>query len=322
MELATIVAPVADEMQRVDDVIRRSLHSDVVLINELGHHIVNSGGKRLRPTLLLMAAGACRYRGEQHITLAAVLEFIHTATLLHDDVVDASELRRGRDTANAVWGNSASVLVGDFLYSRAFQMMLAAGDMHAMEVLADATTDIAEGEVLQLTKLHDPDISEADYLEIIRRKTAKLFEAGARIGGVLAGADDTVLEALGRYGLHLGNAFQLIDDMLDYHGAREAIGKNLGDDLAEGKATLPVIHAIQTADTESAAVIRSAIENGDLHDIAKVTEVVESTNGIEYTADLARREAEDAVAALDSLPETPHREAMRRLARFSVERRY
>ena len=270
MDISAIRAPVAEDMRAVDALILRRLHSDVALINQIGHYIVNSGGKRLRPLLVLLAARACGYAGERHVDLAAVVEFIHTATLLHDDVVDGSELRRNRDTANAVWGNEASVLVGDFLYSRAFEMMVAVERMRVMDILSHATNRIAEGEVLQLLNAHDPETSEARYMEVIDRKTATLFQAGARLGAVIAEAPQEVEDALAAYGLALGIAFQLVDDALDYSAASAELGKNIGDDLDEGKPTLPVIRAIAVGTPEQGAMLCKAIEEGGREHIGAV----------------------------------------------------
>ncbi len=322
MDLAAIVSPVAEDMRRVDQAIRRSLYSDVALVDQLSHYIINSGGKRLRPVLVLMAAGAGGYRGDHHIDMAAVIEFIHTATLLHDDVVDASDLRRGLDTANAIWGNEASVLVGDFLYSRAFQMMVAVGSLEIMDIMADATNTIAAGEVMQLMNVHDADTSEQSYLEVIQRKTATLFEAGARVAAALSGLPGDQHTALGSYGLHLGNAFQLVDDLLDYQGSTEAIGKNIGDDLAEGKATLPLIHALRHGNAHQQQLIRAAIEHGGLDSLDEVVQAVESTGAIEYTSGLARAEATKAVEAIRRLPESPFRDSLIQLVDFCVERSY
>ncbi|HHQ41323.1 MAG TPA: octaprenyl diphosphate synthase [Chromatiales bacterium] len=322
MDLERIRAHVADDLAAVDELIRRRLASDVVLINELGRHIVAGGGKRLRPMVLLLAARACGYGGPHHVGLAAVVEFIHTATLLHDDVVDASELRRGQETANSIWGNEASVLVGDFLYSRAFQMMVEAGSMRVMEILAETTNTIAEGEVRQLLNCHDPDTTEERYLEVIRGKTAKLFEAAARLGAVLAGRPEAEEAALADYGLRLGIAFQLIDDVLDYRARPEETGKNLGDDLAEGKPTLPFIHALRESPPERAAALRRAIEEGGREHIGTVLEAIEATGAIAYTEARARTEAERAIAALEALPGSPAREALAALARFAVDRTY
>ncbi len=312
----------ADDLEAVNDLIRTSLHSDVALINQLSHYIINSGGKRLRPMLVLLAANASRYRGDQHVNLAAVIEFIHTATLLHDDVVDASQLRRGNITANALWGNEASVLVGDFLYSRAFEMMVTANDMRIMEIMSHTTNTIAEGEVLQLLNCHDADTTESRYMDVVGRKTARLFEAAARIGAVLGEQPPEVESALASYGLHLGICFQLIDDVLDYSASPEDTGKNLGDDLAEGKPTLPLIHAMHRGTPAQTKVIRRAIENGGYDNMQAVCAIIESTGGIPYTAQAAQREADLAISALDHLPDSPYRDALYNLAEFSVNRTY
>ncbi|MCP5140936.1 MAG: octaprenyl diphosphate synthase [Zoogloeaceae bacterium] len=320
MQLEHIRGLVAEDLRAVDDLIHNRLRSDVVLVNQLGAYIVNSGGKRLRPLLVVLAARACGYAGAQHVDLAAIVEFIHTATLLHDDVVDASELRRGRDTANALFGNEASVLVGDFLYSRAFQMMTNLHDLRVMEILADTTNVIAEGEVLQLMNCNDPDVDEAGYMEVIRYKTAKLFEAGTRLGAVINGQDAAVEEAMAAYGMHLGTAFQIIDDVLDYGADSDEIGKNVGDDLAEGKPTLPLIYVMRNGAPEHAAVVRKAIEEGGREKIDEVIKAIESTDAIQYTTRLARQEADFAKAALADLPDSPYREALLALADFAVER--
>ncbi len=322
MDIQAIYDLVADDRRAVDELIQERLRSDVVLVNQIGHYIVNSGGKRLRPVLLLLAARAFDYTGRHHLELAAVIEFIHTATLLHDDVVDGSELRRGRDTANAVWGNQASVLVGDFLYSRSFQMMVGVGNMRVMEILADATNTIAEGEVMQLLNVHDAETTEERYLEVIRCKTAKLFEAAAQLGAVLAGRPEADVGAMAAYGMHLGVAFQLIDDALDYSASAEDLGKNIGDDLAEGKPTLPLIYAIQHGTAEEAALIRDAIENGGKDQIEAVKKAIDSTGAIEYTARSAKQEAERAVQALESFEDSPYKRALASLAEFSVKRTY
>ena len=311
-----------EAMQAVDQLIHERLRSDVLLINQLGQYIVNSGGKRLRPLLVLLAANACGYSGRYHLNLAAIVEFIHTATLLHDDVVDASELRRGRETANALWGNEASVLVGDFLYSRAFEMMVEVGNMRIMEIMAQTTNTIAEGEVMQLLNCHDPDTSELQYMEVIRCKTAKLFEAAARIGAVLGGQPPAIEEAIAAYGMHLGTAFQLIDDVLDYSADATEIGKNIGDDLAEGKPTLPLIYVLRKGTPEQVAVVREAIEHGGRDDIEAVQKAIESVGGIAYTAQSARSAAEQAMQSLQSLPASPYRDALYALAEFSVSRTY
>ena len=311
---------VAEDLRRVDQVVVARLASDVALVNEVARYIIAGGGKRMRPLCVLLAARAGGYAGERHVEAAAVIEFVHTATLLHDDVVDGSELRRGRETSNHVWGNSASVLVGDFLYSRAFQMMVALGDPRIQEVMANATNMIAEGEVLQLMNAHDPDTTEQRYLEVIYRKTAKLFEAGAQIAAILAGATPEVERALTAYGRHVGMAFQLVDDALDYRADREELGKNLGDDLAEGKPTLPLIHAIAHASPDDTARLRKAIETGGLEDFERISSVIESSGGLQYTARLARREADLAVEALAGIPDTAYKQALCALADFAVAR--
>jgi octaprenyl-diphosphate synthase len=320
MSLAEIRALAAEDLARLDACIVASLQSRVALVDQVAHYIVAGGGKRLRPLLVLLAARACGYGGSQHVEAAAIVEFIHTATLLHDDVVDGSDLRRGRDTANTVFGNEASVLVGDFLYSRAFQMMVAIGEMRIMEVMADATNVIAEGEVLQLMNCHDPDTDERRYFEVIRGKTAKLFEAGARAAAILADAGPHVQGVLGEYGMRLGTAFQLIDDALDYSGSASETGKNMGDDLAEGKPTLPLIHAMRAGTLEQRATIRRAIESGGRSELGVIREAIESTGALHYTARLAREQADAAIEALAPLPESVHRDALASLARIAVER--
>ena len=322
MELEQIRVLAAEDARAVDLYIHDQLRSEVVLINQLGQYIVNSGGKRLRPLLVLLAARACGYQGGQHIHLAAVIEFIHTATLLHDDVVDASVLRRGQQTANAIWGNEASVLVGDFLFSRAFDMMVSLGSLRVMEILSHTTNIIAEGEVLQLLNCHDADTTEDRYREVIRYKTAKLFEAAAHLGAVLGGQPDAIEQAMARYGMHLGTAFQLIDDALDYSASAAEMGKNLGDDLAEGKPTLPLIHAMRNGTPEQAEIIRNAIEKGGLERIDEVRAAIESTQAIAYTSQSAREEADLAITALAPLPESPYKDALYGLAEFSVNRNY
>jgi len=293
-----------------------------VLINQIGHYIVNSGGKRLRPLAVLLSARACGYQGSHHIDLAAIIEFIHTATLLHDDVVDGSELRRSRETANAVWGNQASVLVGDFLYSRAFEMMVDVNLMRVMDILSHATNRIAEGEVLQLLNCHEPDTTEQRYMEVIKRKTATLFEAGTRLGAVLAESPRKIEDAMTEYGLKLGIAFQLVDDALDYRAEDAQIGKNLGDDLAEGKPTLPVIRAMERGSAEERAILREAIETGGRDHIGAVAAAIESTGAIDYTIELARRYAQEAKAAAVALPESAQRTALEKMAEFAVLRTY
>jgi len=315
-----MLAPVADDMRRVDALIRLRLDSDVALVRQVAEYIVAAGGKRLRPALLLLAAGACGYRGESRLPLAAVIEFIHTATLLHDDVVDESQLRRGRRTANAAFGNAAAVLVGDFLYSRAFQMMVELENMRVMHVLADATNAIAAGEVMQLMASRDPELDEARYLEVIRRKTAKLFEAAARLGGILAGVPAAAEEGLAAYGMHLGTAFQLIDDVLDYSGDAATIGKSLGDDLAEGKPTLPLIHALRTGNGQQAGVVRHAILDGGREDFAGVLAAIRACGSLDYARTAALRESSAAASALAPLPASEFRESLLELASFSVDR--
>jgi octaprenyl-diphosphate synthase len=322
MELSEIRAPVAEDMQAVDCLILRRLESDVVLINQIGHYIVGSGGKRLRPLAVLLSARACGYQGSRHTDLAAVVEFIHTATLLHDDVVDGSDRRRSRDTANSLWGNEASVLVGDFLYSRAFEMMVDVDDMRVMDVLSHATNRIAEGEVLQLLNCNDPDTSEARYMEVIERKTATLFEAGTRLGAVLAKSPDEIETAAAQYGLQLGIAFQLVDDALDYRADGEELGKNLGDDLAEGKPTLPIIRAMEAGTEQQRKLLRLAIESGGRDRIDAVAAAIESTKSIEYTISIAHRYAESAKVAAGKLPESAQRNALEKLADFAVSRTY
>ncbi|MCG6865171.1 MAG: octaprenyl diphosphate synthase [Thiogranum sp.] len=322
MDIEDIRQLVRADIQAVDRLILERLRSDVALINELGRYIINSGGKRLRPLLVLLAARACGYQGHDHIELAAVIEFIHTATLLHDDVVDASDLRRGNQTANAIWGNEAAVLVGDFLYSRSFEMMVSVGSMRVMEILSHTTNVIAEGEVLQLLNCHDPDTTEDRYRDVIRYKTAKLFEASAHLGAVLGGQPQHVEQAMARFGMHLGTAFQLIDDALDYGASSEDIGKNIGDDLAEGKPTLPLIHAMRNGTPEQVKAIRTAIEKGGLEGIDTVMAAIESTRAIAYTAQSAQDEADLAIEALAELPAGPYKEALYGLADFSVNRSY
>lgn len=322
MDIEAVYNLVEEDRLAVDSLIRERLHSDVVLINQISHYIINSGGKRLRPIILLLAARAYGYEGSDHQELAAVVEFIHTATLLHDDVVDASDMRRGRETANNVWGNEASVLVGDFLYSRSFQMMVSVQNMRVMEILADATNTIAEGEVMQLLNVHNPDLDEAGYLDVICSKTAKLFESAAELGAVLAERSKEEQQAMAAYGMHLGIAFQLIDDALDYGATSVELGKNIGDDLAEGKPTLPLIYVMQNGTTEQANLVRYAVEHGGKEEIDAIRAAIESTGAIAYTSRSAEREAEKAIAALSILPDSPYREALETLARFSVQRTF
>ncbi|ENO89817.1 octaprenyl diphosphate synthase [Thauera linaloolentis] len=322
MSVKQLFAPIAVDMQAVDAVIRSRLHSDVVLIRQVAEYIIHSGGKRLRPALVLFAAGAMGYRGTQHHELAAVVEFIHTATLLHDDVVDESDLRRGNKTANAMFGNAASVLVGDFLYTRAFQMMVGVDNMHVMRVLADATNIIAEGEVLQLLNCHNADVLIEDYLRVIRYKTAKLFEAASRLGGIVGGADAETEACLAAFGMHLGTAFQLIDDVLDYSADEADTGKHLGDDLAEGKPTLPLIHVMQHGSPEQAALVRGAIENGGRDDFAAVLAAIRATGALEETRRYAEAEAKLAIEAISTLPPSIFKDALLQLSNFAVERNH
>jgi octaprenyl-diphosphate synthase len=320
--LDAIRAPIAADLLAVDDVIRRRLDSDVVLIRTVAGYIVGSGGKRLRPALVLLSANACGAQGPVRHELAAVIEFIHTATLLHDDVVDESSLRRGRKTANAEFGNAASVLVGDFLYSRAFQMIVEAGSLRVMKVLADATNVIAEGEVLQLLNVHDADTGEEQYLRVIRYKTAKLFEAATQVGAILGAAPAELETALAEYGTHLGIAFQLIDDVLDYSGDLHETGKNLGDDLAEGKPTLPLIRVMDAGTEAERALVRHAIEEGGKSDLAAVVAAIHRVGALDYARERARLEAAAAVARLEGLADSACRDSLLQLAHFSVERRF
>nr|WP_308806263.1 octaprenyl diphosphate synthase [Azospira sp.] len=320
--LEKINALIGPDMKSVDAVIRQRLHSDVVLVRQVAEYIISSGGKRLRPVLVLLAAGAMGYKGVNHHELAAVVEFIHTATLLHDDVVDESELRRGRETANNLFGNAASVLVGDFLYSRAFQMMVSVGNMRIMQVLADATNIIAEGEVLQLMNCHDADVDEERYLQVIRYKTAKLFQAAARLGAILGGATPEVEEGLAAYGMHLGTAFQLVDDVLDYSADEAETGKHLGDDLAEGKPTLPLIYVMQNGSPEQAACVRRAIEEGGRDDFPAVLEAIRATGALEHTLKQAKLESEVAVRALQALPASQYKDSLVELSVFAVTRSF
>ncbi len=311
-----------EDMAAVNLLIEKRLHSDVALVNQLSSYIINSGGKRLRPLLVLLSARAFGYTGEQHFNLAAVVEFIHTATLLHDDVVDASDRRRGNETANSRWGNEAAVLVGDFLYSRAFQMMVESDSMHVMRILADATNVIAEGEVMQLLNCNDPDTTEQRYLDVIHCKTAKLFEAAAQLGAVLSHAPAKTGQNMARYGMHLGTAFQLVDDVLDYSASADKIGKNIGDDLAEGKPTLPLIRAMQQGTTRQSSLIRQAIKEGGREHIGAVTAAIESTDAIAYTARKAREAADKAIQCLHDVPPSIYADALKTLADFSVNRTF
>jgi octaprenyl-diphosphate synthase len=312
----------AGDMEAVDAVIRTRLHSEVALVNQVGAYIINSGGKRLRPALVLLSAQAFGYTGKQQHELAAVVEFIHTATLLHDDVVDESKLRRGRETANELFGNAASVLVGDFLYSRSFQMMVEVGEMRVMQILAEATNVIAEGEVLQLLNCHDADVDVANYMRVIHCKTAKLFEAAMRLGAILGKATAADEEAAAKYGMHLGTAFQLIDDVLDYSADEAQTGKHLGDDLAEGKPTLPLIYAMQHGTAEQSVVVRAAIEQGDVGRFSEVLDIIHKTGALEFTRQQALREAEAACAAIAAFSDSKHKQCLLELANFAATRQF
>jgi octaprenyl-diphosphate synthase len=320
MDISAIRTLIGDDLKAIDAMILHRLETDVALINQIGHYIVNSGGKRLRPMIVVLAARSLGYQGSAHVDLAAVIEFIHTATLLHDDVVDGSSQRRNRDTANEVWGNAASVLVGDFLYSRAFEMMVSVGKMRVMEIMSHATNRIAEGEVLQLLNCNDPDTNIDRYRDVIDRKTATLFKAGAQLGAVLCDAASAEEVALGDYGLHLGIAFQLIDDALDYGSSDSDIGKNIGDDLAEGKPTLPLIRAMEVASSAQRKLLREAIEEGGEKYIDDVVAIVAQTDAIEYTAQLARSEAVAARDALTAIPPSSYRTSLAAIADFAVSR--
>ena len=317
----SVVALTRVDMQAVDRLISASLQSDVALVSQVSKYIVMSGGKRLRPVIVLLASRALGYEGEQHIRAAAIVEFIHTATLLHDDVVDSSARRRGQDSANMVFGNQASVLVGDFLYSRAFQMMVDIQSMRVMQILADATNTIAAGEVMQLMSVHDPDTTEESYRQVIYRKTARLFEAGAQIAAVLAERDQADENAMISYGQHLGTAFQLVDDALDFNASADELGKNLGDDLAEGKATLPLIYAMQEGTADEKELIRKAILDGGLDQLENIQAIIESTGALQYTAARAQEAADSAVAALVDIPDSDYKQALITIADLSVQRR-
>ena len=313
---------IAADTQAVNLVIRRELHSDVPLVNQIADYIISAGGKRIRPTLVLLFANAWGYRGTDHHALAAVVEFIHTATLLHDDVVDESSLRRGRKTANALFGNAASVLVGDFLYSRAFQMMVTIGNMRVMQILADATNVIAEGEVLQLLNMHDPDVSEERYLQVIRSTTATLFEAAAQLGALIAGASDEQIDAAAEYGRSLGTAFQLIDDVLDYSGNAADIGKNVGDDLREGKPTLPLIYLMQHGTSEQRELVRTCIETGDELHFDAVLKAVTESGALQYTRQQALTAAATARSTIGGLPSGDFKNSLVNLCAFAVDRNH
>jgi len=320
MPLEEIRALVKGDLAALDDMIRARLKSSVPLVDQVAEHIIGGGGKRLRPLLCVLSGRACNIQNDKHIDAAVFIEFVHTATLLHDDVVDGSQKRRGRATANNIFGNQASVLVGDFVYSRAFQMMATVGSLRVMEIMADATNVIAEGEVLQLMNAHDPETTEQRYLEVIYRKTGRLFEAGAEVAAVLAGAPPAHQAALADFGKHLGTAYQLIDDVLDYKSDPATRGKNLGDDLAEGKPTLPLLHALRHGNDEQRALIRLAIEQGGLAQLGPIVEAIETTGGLDYAIGFAQRETTQALVALEALPESKHRNALAGLARFALDR--
>jgi octaprenyl-diphosphate synthase len=317
-----IASAIASDMDAVNRVIRERLHSEVSLVNQIAEYIISAGGKRIRPVLVLLLANAYGYRGSAHHELAAVVEFIHTATLLHDDVVDESSMRRGRQTANAMFGNAASVLVGDFLYSRAFQMMVGLDNMRVMRILSDATNVIAEGEVLQLLNMHDPDVTEDSYLKVIRSKTAKLFEAAAELGALVGGANDAQIAAAGEYGRSLGTAFQLIDDVLDYAGDAAEIGKNVGDDLREGKPTLPLIYLMEHGTPQQRELVRACIENGDEQHFDAVLAAVTASGALEYTRRAAIVAAERASSAIADLPESEYKQSLLQLCSFAVDRNH
>jgi octaprenyl-diphosphate synthase len=316
----SIRAPVEEDFEAVNQFVIDQLYSNVSLVESIGHYIVAAGGKRMRPVLVLLSARACGIENDAHLRMAGVIEFIHTATLLHDDVVDMSTLRRGRPTANSEWNNPSSVLVGDFIYSRAFQILVSLQNMRIMQIMADTTNRIAEGEVLQLLNKHNADATEVDYLRVIHNKTAILFEAAAQCGAILAGAGERMEEALRMFGLHIGTAFQLIDDVLDYEGESDALGKNVGDDLAEGKPTLPLIYAMQNGDDEDANLIAASLKTGGLDSLEEILQIVRSSGGLDYTRGMAKEQVAKAIACLDNLPESSYREALDSMARFSLER--
>ena len=320
MQPQAFYSVVADDFAAVDGIIRQQLKSRVPLVEKIGDYIISAGGKRLRPLLVLLSGRAMGYQADDLQLLAATIEFLHTATLLHDDVVDMSGMRRGRATANAQWGNAPSVLVGDFLYSRSFEMMVELGSLPVMQILSRATRVIAEGEVLQLSKVRDASTTEETYMEVIRGKTAMLFEASTHSAAALAGANAAETEALQRFGDHLGIAFQLVDDLLDYQGDAATLGKNVGDDLAEGKPTLPLIYTMREGSAEQATLVRTAIQKGGIENLESIRAAVQASGALDYTAQLAREHAEQAIASLDSLPASAHRDALIELSRFAVAR--
>lgn len=319
---ASIIAPITADMEAVNATIRRQLHSDVPLVHQVAEYIISAGGKRIRPMLVLLFANAHGYQGTHHHDLAGVIEFIHTATLLHDDVVDESALRRGRQTANALFGNAASVLVGDFVYTRAFQMMVEVGNMRVMQILAEATNVIAEGEVLQLLNMHDPDVTEERYLQVIRSKTAKLFEAATQLGALIAGAPESAIDAAGEYGRSIGTAFQLIDDVLDYSGNAADIGKNVGDDLREGKPTLPLIYLMKNGSPAEQELVRSCIETGDASHFDAILSAITTSGALDYTTQAAERASKRAAASIAGLSDSPAKESLLQLCAFAVGRNH
>lgn len=320
MDFKEISDLMTDEMSAINELIIDRLKSDIALVNQLGYYIVNSGGKRLRPLILVLVAKALGYKGPWHINLAAIIEFIHTATLLHDDVVDESDQRRGNETANALFGNAASVLVGDYLYSRSFQMMVEVQSLKVMDVLSSTTNTIAEGEVLQLMNCNDPETSIDDYLNVIHYKTATLFEAATRLGAIISEADEKTEDAMAKFGLHLGNAFQLVDDALDYSADAKELGKNLGDDLAEGKPTLPLILAMQRGTAEQSKLIKEAIVEGDITQLDNITDIIHETDALNATIEQAGAEIDKAENALAELKDSEYKKALLSLARLSISR--
>lgn len=322
MQIESIYSLVETDLKKTEQLVSDSLKSPIKLISDLSHHIIRSGGKRIRPLLVLLSANAFHYQGDFHIRLAAIVELIHTATLLHDDVIDASTLRRGQNTANAVWGNQASVLVGDYLYSHAFQLMVNMNNMRIMETLAQSTNMIVQGEILQLQNCHNADTTETAYLEVIRCKTGKLFQTSSEFGAIIADADKASCEAIGEFGIQLGMAFQLIDDALDYQANVEKIGKHVGDDLAEGKITLPLIYALRTCDAKAAKLIRHSIETGDRSHLTDILQIIETTKAMTYTFELSKQAILKAIHALDKIPPSVFRDALKGLAEFVVQRDY
>lgn len=320
MDFKSVQSLVSEDMDGVNTAIRQYLHSDVALISEMANYIINSGGKRLRPILAILCARACGYSGEKHCLVAAIIEFIHTATLLHDDVVDESSMRRGNETANAIWGNESSVLVGDFVFSRSFEMMVDVGEMRVMEILARASNTIAEGEVMQLLNCNDPDTTEERYMMVIQSKTAKLFEAACQLGAILAGESEKVEQACAAYGRHIGTAFQLKDDLLDYQASPEEMGKNIGDDLAEGKPTLPLIYALKNSTGTAAEMIRDAITHGGKQYLQEILQVIEATDAIAYTEQSANQQAQIARQQIQILPDGLHRNSLLELTDFAITR--